>query len=109
MKDTVVAKQTPMSRADYLLSHLAQECCEIAIRCTKAQMFGLQEVQPGQHLSNLKRILYEIADMLAMCEVMKNEGVLVELDGNTTEHLINEKKEKAAHFTTYSKELGRLL
>ncbi len=100
------AKQDlPMSRADYLLSHLAQECNEIAIRCTKAQMFGLDEVQPGQEFTNRERIIYELCDLLAMCEVMSDEGVLPNLAPGER---VEAKKVKAAHFSNYSRELGRL-
>lgn len=101
-------QDTPMNRADYLLSYIAQECCEIAIRCTKAQMFGLKEVQPGQHLTNLERLLHEFVDLVAICEVAKDEGVLVDMDGETTNRLVNDKKEKAENFSDYSRELGRL-
>lgn len=96
---------SPMSRVDYLLSHLAQECCEIAIRCTKAQMFGLDEIQPGQEFTNRDRIMHELCDLLAMCETMRDEGVLSDIQ---PAERIQAKKAKAAHFADYSRELGRL-
>lgn len=102
-------KQTPMCRADYLLSHLAQECNEVAVRYTKAQMFGLDEVQPGQEFTNRERILHELCDLLATCETMKDEGVLPDMAGTETHDRVTAKKEKAAHFSDYSRELGRLL
>lgn len=101
-------QNTPMNRADYLLSHLAQECNEVAIRCTKAQMFGLDEIQPGQEFTNRERITHELADLLAMCETMRDEGVLPDMSGIETDIRIGEKKDKAAKFANYSRELGRL-
>jgi hypothetical protein len=100
----------PMSRVDYLLAHLAQECCEIAIRCTKAQMFGLDEIQPGQEFTNRERILHELADMLGVGELLRNEGVLPNemLGGTELTQRIDAKKEKASHFADYSRQLGRL-
>jgi hypothetical protein len=95
----------PMSRADYLLSHLAQECCEIAIRCTKAQMFGLDEIQPGQEFTNRERIMHELCDLLATGETMRDEGVLPEY---APEERMEAKKVKAAKFSDYSRQLGRL-
>lgn len=100
----------PMSRADYLLSHLAQECCEVAIRCTKAQHFGLGEVEPGQPLTNQERILYEFADVLAIADVMREVGILPDMNALSPEieSRIREKKVKAAKFRNYSRDLGRV-
>lgn len=102
-------QNTPMNRADYLLSHLAQECNEVAIRCTKAQMFGLDEIQPGQELTNRERIMREMADVLALCEIMRDEGILFDIEHETCDPLVTEKKAKAVHFSGYSRELGRLV
>jgi len=41
-----------LNRAEYLLSVLAEECCEVAQRATKAQRFGLREIQPDQPFNN---------------------------------------------------------
>lgn len=100
----------PMSRADYLLSHLAKECSEVAIRCTKAQMFGLNEIQPGQELTNRERILYEFADILAIADVMREVGILPDMNALSpeVEARVREKKVKAASFRNYSRDLGRL-
>ena len=38
----------PMSQTDYLLSHLAQECCEIAVRCTLCDK-GFPINEHGEH------------------------------------------------------------
>ncbi len=100
----------PMSRADYLLSHLAQECCEIAIRCTKAQMFGLDEIQPGQEFTNRERIIHEICDMMAVGELLKDENIIPNetMDGGEVGKRIEAKRTKANHFSDYSRQLGRL-
>lgn len=101
-------KQTlPMCRADYLLSHLAQECAEVIVRITKAQMFGLDEIQPGQGYTNWQRIMHEMADVIAIGEVMNSEGIL-ERSFSTVDEYIERKKQKAAGFSNYSRELGRL-
>lgn len=104
------AKQDlPMSVVDYLLSHLAQECNEVAIRCTKAQMFGLDEVQPGQEFTNRERITQELCDVLAMCDVLRDEGVMADVIlASRALPYLERKKAKAAKFSDYSRELGRL-
>lgn len=99
----------PMSVADYLLSHLAQECSEVAIRCTKAQMFGLDEVQPEQPLTNRERIAEEVADVTAMVELMQRVGVLPEFSERDIEARISAKHRKAQEFRVYSRQLGRLV
>lgn len=100
----------PMSRVDYLLSHLAQECCEIAVRCTKAQMFGLDEIQPGQEFTNRQRIMHELCDLMALGETMRDEGILPDdaMRYPEVNQRIEDKKIKAATFSDYSRQLGRL-
>lgn len=111
MTDTdqpVVAEQTPMSRIDYLLSHLAQECCEVAIRCTKAQHFGLDEVQPEQSLTNRQRIQEELCDLLALVDEMYESEILEPFSRRDQQARISAKIRKAGQFRQYSRELGRL-
>lgn len=100
-------QNTPMNRADYLLSHLAQECAEVIVCITKAQMFGVNEIQPGQEFTNWQRLMHEMADVIAIGEVMNDEGIL-ERSFATVDDYIERKKQKAAQFSNYSRELGRL-
>ena len=104
-----IPEQFPMSLADYLLSHLAQECCEVAIRCTKAQMFGLSEVQPEQSYTNAERVLHELADVVAILTVMQEKGILSELTQAEKAQRVDAKREKALNFRDYSRELERLV
>lgn len=103
-----VAQKEPMSRADNLLSHLAQEACEVAIRCTKAQMFGLLEVQPEQSLTNAERIMEELCDLFATVGELERAGLLPHMYESDREARIDTKRQKAAKFRGYSRELGRL-
>jgi hypothetical protein len=100
-------QEQPLSLADYLLSHLAQECAEVVVRATKAQHFGLNEVEPGQEMTNRERLLYEVFDAMAMVEVLKDFGVLPH-DFSGLLVAIEDKKAKAAHFRRYSVALNRL-
>lgn len=103
-----VAQKEPMSRADNLLSHLAQECCEVAIRCTKAQMFGLLEVQPEQSLTNAERIAEELCDLYATVRELQVAGLLPVMHEGDREKRISAKRLKAGTFRGYSSKLGRL-
>src|ERR1051325_4454611 len=95
----VAEQPTPMNLDDYLLSHLAQECNEVAIRCTKAQMFGLDEIQPDQPLTNRERIAEELADVTAMVELMQRVGILPEFSERDIEARMSAKHRKAQDFS----------
>lgn len=59
-----------------LLECLAEECAEVIQRATKALRFGLEEVQPGQPLTNSERISQEVGDLLAVLERLQRHGIL---------------------------------
>ncbi|MBL4837403.1 MAG: hypothetical protein JKY34_07475 [Kordiimonadaceae bacterium] len=59
-----------------LLTILAEECAEVAQRCTKALRFGLEEVQPGQEYTNAERIEVELGDILAAFNILEEMGVM---------------------------------
>lgn len=102
-----MSEQSPLSFADYLLSHIAQECAEVIVRITKAQHFGLDEVQPEQEYTNRERLVQELLDLTALVEVAQDEGILPFKDQYTAKR-IAAKKLKAAKFCEYSQQLGRL-
>lgn len=104
-----MVQDLPMARVDYLLSHLAQECSEVAIRCTKAQMFGLDEIQPEQDLTNAQRIAEELAELYAMVEELQCSGYIPKFAERDQQARISAKRRKAKHFRGYSRELGRLI
>lgn len=100
-----------MTRGDHLLTIVAEECVETAQRATKALRFGLEEVQPGQDMSNAKRLMQEFAD-LSMALMMLSEentafGREYENAHQYTEWL-DAKRSKVRHFLEYSAQQGRL-
>lgn len=64
-----------MNKQEYLLTCLAEECAEVAQRCTKALRFGINECQPGQELSNEERLNIELNDLFTICRLLSFEGV----------------------------------
>jgi len=62
-----------------LLDLLAEEPAEVIQRVCKALRFGLDEVQPGQHLTNEERILQELADVDAVVRSLKTLGVVASI------------------------------
>lgn len=54
------------------MTSVMEECAEVAQRVSKAQRFGMDEVQPGQTLTNRERIIQEYYDLravLGMCGI----------------------------------------
>lgn len=59
-----------MNKTQYLLAKLAEESVEVAQRALKAQVFGVEEVQPGQALDNTQRLIGEFTDLVAVYEML---------------------------------------
>lgn len=94
-----------MNKREYLLTKLVEECLEVAQRATKAMCFGIDEVQPGQDLSNRERLNLEWNDLLATVELLHaRTGIALYGDSD----LIRAKKRKIEKFMAYSVECGCL-
>lgn len=93
-----------MNTTEYLLSCLIEECAEVIQRATKAQRFGLYEIQPEQYLDNHERLALELADLMATIDLLKDEGVRLPISGAA----IKAKIGKVKKFMDYSRELGAL-
>ena len=65
-----------MNTTEYLLICFSEECAEVAHEISKALRFGLQEVMPGQPLTNEERIAREFVDLLAVYEILEMERYL---------------------------------
>lgn len=95
-----------MKRAEHLIACLAEECDEVGQRCMKALRFGLSEVQPGQPLTNAQRIVQEYYDLLAVVEMLDDEGLI---EAPFPERHIREAKQaKVEKFMAYAAEQGAL-
>lgn len=94
-----------LSVEQYLLSCLAEECAEVAQRISKALRFGLDEIQPGQNLSNAQRVVLELHDVWATLSMCCDHNILeFEHDVELTE----DKKAKIRKYMEYSRSIGRL-
>ena len=94
-----------MNRREYLLTKLVEECLEVAQRATKALTFGVDEVQPGQNLTNFERLNGEWNDLLATAELLTEE---VDLELWRDVSLVRAKREKILKFMAYSRQQGCL-
>jgi len=92
-----------MNRSEHLLACLAEECDEVGQRVMKALRFGLAEVQKGQPLNNADRIAAEYADLVAVYEICRAEGILPapEVD-------VEAKQAKIARYMNLAEDVGAL-
>ena len=97
----------PMTRQQHLLICLAEECAEVAQRASKALRFGLQEIQPGQHLTNAERLADEAIDLQAVLKML-TDGKHLDL-GVDARRRTDLKIAKVCEFLRYSKSQGTLV
>lgn len=93
-----------MTRVEMLLIKLWEECDEVGQRCAKALRFGLMEVQKEQPYNNAVRIMHEYFDLLAVVELLQEEGHLpfVGID-------MDARKARIEKYLDYSRDLGILV
>lgn len=92
-----------MTRNQYLLLKLSEECSEVAQRCSKQIQFGKDEIQKGQELTNQKRLHSELVDLTAIIQLLNEAGEITPIPN--LEELIEQKKEKIKKYLRYSQEL----
>jgi NTP pyrophosphatase (non-canonical NTP hydrolase) len=90
-----------MNSTEHLLTKLMEECAEVTQEASKASIFGLQEVMPGQPLTNRDRVLKELNDVWAMCEML--DLAIVDRDA------IEAKKAKVEKYMEYARSIGTLV
>jgi len=95
-----------MNRAEHLLTILSEECNEIGQRASKALRFGATEMQPGQDLTNAQRIVAELIDLMAVTEMLIEEGVIVVPASTAAAKAA--KRAKVERFLLYSAQCGTL-
>jgi hypothetical protein len=97
-----------MNRSEYLMTQAASECCEVAHRITKAMHFGVDEKQPGQDLTNAKRIVGEFIDLLAVMEMLESECLIKMPNASDLAFWKEAKKAQVEKSMGYAKECGTL-
>ena len=64
-----------------VLGKLAEECNELAARCARAIIQGLDEQDPATGRTNLEEVAREIADVSACISIAENRlGILVDIE-----------------------------
>ena len=88
-----------------LLTHLAEECAEVAQRVCKVNRFGLGDIEDGKTHTAKQRLEDEIYDVLGVLYRL-NELDIVTID--FTDDRIFAKKKKIEIYLKYSEFLGTL-
>lgn len=94
-----------MNEREFLLTQFASECMEVAHRVTKALQFGIDEIQPGQPLTNGERTTEEIYDLVATMDMLVERDILPRPDLAVANEKYIVKKEKVARYMAFA--LGR--
>lgn len=98
-----------MNRTEHLLSCLAEECTEVGQRVSKALRFGLEEIQPGQALTNAERISEEFKDLSAVAYILMSEGILPPVTMAEALTHGEAKRQKIQRFMQLARETGALV
>jgi NTP pyrophosphatase (non-canonical NTP hydrolase) len=93
-----------MTAIEYLLITLAEECLEVAHRCSKALRFGLDDVEPGEEETNREKIAQELDDVAGAADELRDRGVLRDRSVGA----ITRKREKIKKMMEYSRGRGTL-
>ena len=91
----------------FLLLKITEECSELSQRASKAFMFGLQEVQKGQELTNLDRLKNELHDLLHTIKMLEQLNGVNLLTTQYEDY--QEKLHKYEEFNLLSEELGEVV
>ena len=94
-----------MKREEQLLIILMEECAELAQRASKALRFGLDEIEPGQELSNSERLDLEFNDLVSVAAMLRNEKQVFK---KYNWDLRDAKVQKVEKYLDYSRQLGIL-
>lgn len=94
-----------MNKTEHLLVCLAEECAEVQQAVTKALRFGLTDGRPQSTATNAEDISAEFSDVLAIIELLEEEGVLSRMSDI---HAVDRKKARVREFMAYAKVQGTL-
>lgn len=97
-----------MNHEQYHLGKIAEEAVEVAQRALKAQQFGLLEIQDGQSLTNLERLIGEFHDLFITLENFWHQDPERGPFPIPTDHMKQNRLEKMEKFLNLSKSLKQV-
>lgn len=99
-----------MTKKDYLLQKLQEECAEIIVIASKYNCFGPESFHPDdpKKVTNAQNLARELMDLMAVIQMVGAEGILPEMSPKQAEEAINNKIHKVEYYMESSRDCGRL-
>jgi len=96
-----------MTEQEHLFACLSEECGEVIQEVSKIHRFGIADSNPriDDFVPNEERLSNEINDLLGVVEMLKEQGVKIEI--SATKML--EKQAKVKRYMEYAREKGTLV
>mgnify|MGYP000622133554 CR=1 FL=1 len=91
-----------MNRLEHLTIVFAEECNEVSQALIKCLRFGFDDEYNG--VSNKDRLITEFSQLIAMRQMLEDEGISIMADSEQMEDKVN----KVEKYLLYSKEMGTL-
>ena len=108
-----------MTKQEYLLTCLMEECAEVIKAASKILRFGtsgryyVNKDQEDEYwydeANNIPRLIEELSDVVAIRCILVDEGILPEISWDNTLDAIKKKTERVKHFMEYSRQQGTLI
>lgn len=110
-----------MTRNQFLLTKLAEECAEVSQRALKQIQFGATQIQKGNEvkdgtappdkevgLTNAQRLSNELLDLAFICDLLEAEGQLVRFTDEEIETARERKTDRLNKYLEFSRSLGEI-
>lgn len=99
-----------MTREQYLLQCLSEECAEVQLIASKYNRFGPESFHPDdpKKLNNRFRLTHEIVDLMALIQAVGMNGMLDPMDPEGAEKGIQDKLKRLDGYMVISEDLGTL-
>lgn len=97
-----------MNKEEHLLSCLAEEAGEIVQAVGKALRFGLDDGYPGTDRTNEGDIQIELLQLIAVMEMLEDEGFITQRDLVKSRGVKIAKKAKVIEYMKHAKNTGAL-
>lgn len=96
-----------MTKSENLLLTLMEECAEVQQAVSKVLRFGHDNYHPSDpRRTNEKDVLTEYYQLVAMMEMLTDEGILRQLSDSEIDEIKSAKKQHVGRYQSVSRMLG---
>lgn len=99
-----------MTREQYLLQCLQEECAEVTLIASKINRFGLESYHPDdpEKRTNRSLLTKEVLDVMALIQIIGVNGLLEPMNPKQAAESMENKLQKLDKYMLISEELGHL-